>query len=78
MSVRETGRISFGSAVFIALTSMIGAGIFIKTQVLHSLAHNNLGPIILLFFLFLLNIFSFLYVLIRIIPDQTGDMGFVE
>nr|WP_246307758.1 amino acid permease [Candidatus Mycoplasma haemohominis] len=56
---------------------MIGAGIFIKTQTLNSLAHNRVGPIVFLFLVFLVNMFAFCRVLVKIIPSQKGNMGFM-
>lgn len=78
MSISNSGKISVSSAIFISMTSMIGAGIFIKAKTLNSLAHNFFSPIFFLFLIFLVNICAFVYVLIKIIPSQTGNMGFME
>lgn len=73
----ENNKLSTKSAIFLSLTSMVGAGIFIKAKSLNELAHNNINPIIALFIFFLLNIFGFCYVLVQIIPSQKGNMGFM-
>lgn len=71
-------KLSTKSAIFISLTSMMGAGIFIKVRTLNVLAHNNVTPIVFLFLFFLVGMWAFSYVLMKIIPSQTGNMGFME
>ncbi|OAL10161.1 amino acid permease [Candidatus Mycoplasma haematobovis] len=72
------GKLTYSSAIFLSISSMIGAGIFMKTQTLNKLSQNSLSPIFLLFFIFLINIFAFTYVLIKIIPSQNSNAGFME
>lgn len=71
-------KLNTKSAIFISLTSMMGAGIFLKVRTLNVLAHNNVAPIIFLFLFFLMGMLAFSYVLMKIIPCQTGNMGFME
>lgn len=71
-------KLTYSSGIFLSVSSMVGAGIFMKTQTLNKLSQNSLAPIFLLFFIFLINIFAFIYVLIKIIPSQSGNAGFME
>ncbi|AEW45717.1 Amino acid permease [Mycoplasma haemocanis str. Illinois] len=70
--------LSSSSAVFISVSSMIGAGIFMKTSALNKLSHNYLPSLVTLFCIFLFSILAFSYVLVKIIPSQSGNGGFME